>query len=291
MATRTLATAPLQRQRSSFSLALDGVYTLWYRDVLRFARDRTRIIGSFAQPLLFLFIFGSGLSSSMGRMTTGTAGSGGLTYVQFIFPGIIAMSVLFTAIFGAISVIWDREFGFMKEVLVAPIPRWSVVVGKALGGSTTAMAQGVLMLIFAPLIGVSLSLVTVIEIVPLMFITAFAMSSMGLLIAARMRSMEGFQLIMNFLMMPIFFLSGALFPVTNLPDWLAVLTRIDPVAYGVDAIRTVVLGSGPAAAVIRQQFGVTVAGYRMTPLLDAAVVLAFGAIMITFAVRGFRVQD
>lgn len=288
MATSTVAAerrAP--RTHNPLGAALNGVFTMWYRDMIRFSRDRSRIIASFAQPLLFLFIFGSGLSSSIGQLGGGGT-QGGVSYVQFIFPGIIAMAVLFTAIFSAVSVIWDREFGFLKEVLVAPMPRWAMALGKALGGSTTAMIQGILMLIFAPFVHVSLSVKSVAALIPLTFITAFALSSLGLLIAARMKSMEGFQLIMNFLMMPIFFLSGALFPTNNLPAWLAVFTRIDPATYGVDAIRQVTLTSGARSA---GAFSLTLFGQRMTPLLDAAVVLAFGAVMIALAVRSFNVQE
>ncbi|MDI3341317.1 MAG: ABC transporter permease [Sphaerobacter sp.] len=281
MTSRTVAVEHRSpRAPGRVTAALDGIVTLWYRDLLRFFRDRSRIVGSFAQPLLYLFIFGSGLSASMGRL-----GGAGLSYVQFIFPGIVSMTVLFTAIFSAVSIIWDREFGFLKEILVAPIPRWSLAVGKALGRSTTAMLQGVLMLSFAPLVGVSLAPRLVLALLPLIFLTAFALSSLGLLVAARMRSLEGFQLVMNFLMMPIFFLSGALFPLNNLPGWLTVFTRLDPAAYGVDAIRHVTLpGAGPA-------LGLTLFGHPMTPLTDALVVLAFGALMIALAVRAFQTQE
>src|SRR5438876_257387 len=204
---RLLPTAPA---------ALNGIYTMWLRDVLRFWRDRSRLAGSLAQPILFLLVFGAGLSPTMGLLARG---QGGVSYAQFVFPGIIIMAVLFTAIFSAISIVWDREFGFLKEVLVAPVPRWAVAVGKALGGSTTAMFQGTLMLIFAPFVGVELTPSTIAALFPVMFLTAFALSSLGLVVAARMKSMEGFQVIMNFVMMPMFFLSGALFPVTNLPGW------------------------------------------------------------------------
>ncbi|HUZ00301.1 MAG TPA: ABC transporter permease [Thermomicrobiaceae bacterium] len=291
--TSRVATTPSLRETtpSRLTTALMGIYTLWYRDLLRFARDRTRIIGSFAQPILFLFIFGSGLSSSMGQLGGAGAPGTGFSYVQFIFPGIIAMAVLFTAIFSGVSVIWDREFGFLKEVLVAPIPRWSMALGKALGGSTTAMIQGILMLIFAPFVHVSLTAGGVLALLPLVFITAFSLSSLGLLIASRLKSMEGFQLIMNFLMLPLFFLSGALFPLTNLPGWLTVLSRIDPVAYGADAIRRVTLNTSALPTAAANQLGLSVFGHAMTPWTDVAVVLAFGAVMLVFAVRGFNAQE
>src|SRR3954452_24684638 len=141
------------RAGGELTAALNGIYTMWYRDVLRYARDRSRILASLAQPVLFLIVFGLGLSPAIG-----TLGSGGdLNYVQFIFPGIITMAVLFTAIFSAVSIVWDREFGFLREVLVAPVPRWAVAVGKMLGGSTNSMVQGLLILLFAPLVGVPLT--------------------------------------------------------------------------------------------------------------------------------------
>ncbi len=292
MATRTSTAAPQTRtqysQKSQLRSALDGVATLWYRDIIRFARDRSRIVGSMAQPLLFLIIFGVGLSP-----TIGTLGSGGrrLKYGQFIFPGIITMSVLFTSIFSAVSVIWDREFGFLKEVLVAPVPRWSLVAGKALGGSTTAMFQGILILIFAPFVGVSLTPVIVLKLLVMMFCTAFALSALGLTIAGRMRSMEGFQMVMNFLMMPMFFLSGALFPLSKLPGWLAVLTRIDPVSYGVDAIRQTVLSTSASGEATAKALGLTLFGHTLNPWVDILIVVVFGAVMIGLAVSSFSKQE
>lgn len=273
--------------QSSLRSALDGVVTLWYRDIIRFARDRSRIVGSLAQPVLFLVVFGIGLSPAMGSLGS----SGGLDYGQFIFPGIVAMSVLFTSMFSAVSVIWDREFGFLKEVLVAPVPRWSLVAGKALGGTTTAMFQGVLILVLAPFVGVSLTPLSVIKLLIMMFCTAFSLSALGLLIAGRMKSMEGFQMIMNFLMMPMFFLSGALFPLSGLPGWLAILTRIDPVSYGVDAIRQALLGTDASTQAAAKSVGLTLFGNSLNPWVDILIVLAFGAVMIGFAVSAFSKQE
>ena len=282
--TRTLA-AP--GWGGGLSAALNGIYTMWYRDVLRYARDRSRIVGSLAQPVLFLIVFGLGLSPAIGSL----GGSGNINYVQFIFPGIITMAVLFTAIFSAISVVWDREFGFLREVLVAPVPRWAVAVGKMLGGSTVAMVQGLLILVFAPLVGVPLTPLTFLELVPAVFITACALSALGLVIAARMRSMEGFQVVMNFLLMPMFFLSGAVFPLGNLPAWLSVLTRIDPVSYGVDAIRQIVLQQAGASPAVLGQLGIDLFGQHTNVLADLAIVAAFAAIMIALAVHAFSVQE
>jgi ABC-2 type transport system permease protein len=282
--TRTLA-AP--RAGGELSAALNGIYTMWYRDVLRFLRDRTRIVGSLAQPVLFLVVFGLGLSPAIGSL----GGGGSLSYVQFIFPGIIAMAVLFTAIFSAISVVWDREFGFLREVLVAPVPRWAVVVGKMLGGSTNSRVQGLLILLFAPLVGVPLTPLMILELIPTVFVTACALSALGLVIAARMRSMEGFQVVMNFLLMPMFFLSGAVFPLGNLPGWLAVLTRIDPVSYGVDAIRQIVLHQAGVPAAVVGALGIDVFGHTTNVLADLGIVAGFAALMIAFAVRAFSIQE
>lgn len=270
--------------------SLNGIYSIWRRDVIRFLRDRSRLVGSLGQPLLFLVVFGSGLSSAMGRFAPGT-GLGSVNYVEFMFPGIIVMAVLFTAIMSAISVVWDREFGFLKEVLVAPVPRWAVAVGKALGGSTTALFQGIVILVFAPFVGASLTPLAVLELIPTMFLTAFAMSSVGLVIAARLKTMEGFQVIMNFLLMPMFFLSGALFPLGNLPGWLLVLTRIDPVSYGVDAIRRIILTDSGLPNDVVDQLGISVFGAPMTVEFDVLLLTAFAAIMLLLAMRAFEVQD
>src|SRR5437899_3359091 len=184
------------------SASLRAVYIIWYRDILRYWRDRWRLVASLAQPLLFLVVFGSGLSSSLG--SGGLFGArGGLSYIQFVFPGIIGMSILFTSIFGAMSIVWDREFGFLKEVLVAPIDRWAVAIGKALGGTTQAMIQGLILLVLAPFVGVKLSLLTVVELVPLAAVLAFGLASFGVAIASMMKSLQGFQVVMNFLMMPM----------------------------------------------------------------------------------------
>lgn len=274
---------------------LRAIYIIWYRDMLRFWRDRARLVASFAQPLLYLVVFGTGLSSALRGAGGGfgggaAAGAGSFSYVQFIYPGIIGMSVLFSAIFGAMSIVWDREFGFLKEVLVAPIDRSAVAVGKALGGATQAMTQGLVLLILAPFVGIRLSVGAVLVLIPLTFMLAFSLSSLGVAIASRMRSMQGFQMIMTFLMMPMFFLSGALFPLQGLPGWMNILTRLDPAAYGMDPLRRVVLSvTFPRAQV--DQFGLTLFG-RVAPIpVEVGILLAFGAVMLLLAIRNFRVRD
>ena len=280
------APAPIDTRAAS----LRAVYIIWYRDILRYWRDRWRLVASLAQPLLFLVVFGSGLSSSLG--SGGVFGSrGGLSYIQFVFPGIIGMSILFTSIFGAMSIVWDREFGFLKEVLVAPIDRWAVAIGKALGGTTQAMIQGLILLVLAPFVGVKLSLLTILEVVPLAFVLAFGLSAFGVMLASMMKSLQGFQVVMNFLMMPMFFLSGALFPLTNLPGWMTFVTRIDPASYGIDPLRRVILSNSglPSAAIDR--LGLTINGQVLPIPLEAGIMLAFGFILLGVAVVMFQRRD
>jgi ABC-2 type transport system permease protein len=202
------------------------------------------------------------------------------------------MAILFNAIFAAMSIVWDREFGFLREILVAPINRSAVAVGKALGGATQAMIQGTVMLAFAPLAGVHLSVLAIAEVLPLLFLLSFSLSAFGVALAARLRSMQGFQVVMNFLMMPMFFLSGSLFPLTGLPGWMTALTRIDPVAYGIAPVRSVLLaGTGMPQAVLDRIAGVSIAGRTVPLLADAGILLAFGAVMLGLGVWGFRRRD
>jgi ABC-2 type transport system permease protein len=283
------------RQRPSGTLwpTLRAIYIIWYRDILRFWRDRTRLAASFAQPLLYLLIFGTGLSSALsGAGGFGGAGAqAGFSYTQFIFPGIMGMSVLFSSMFAAVSIVWDREFGFLKEVLVAPIDRSAVAIGKALGGATQAMLQGLILLLLAPFVGVKLTVMSVVTIIPLVFVLAFALSAMGVAIASRMRSMQGFQMVMNFLVMPMFFLSGALFPLSGLPGWMTVLTRIDPAAYGIDPLRRVLLEGAGMPSQALDRLSLTIGGSPVPIIAEVGIMLAFGFVVLAIAVRNFRVRD
>jgi ABC-2 type transport system permease protein len=284
--TPTTPAWPATRPARARVSLLQAILVIWHRDVIRFWRDRARLLVSLAQPLLYLLVFGVGLSASLGG---GLGLPPGVTYLQYLYPGVLGMAVLFTAMFTAMSVVWDREFGFLRELLVAPIKRSAVAVGKALGGATQAMVQGLLLLVFAPLVGVKLSLVGVLRLVPLLFVLAFALTSLGVALAARMQSMQGFQAVMTFLVMPMFFLSGALFPLRNLPGWMTVLTRLDPVAYGMAPIRGAVLdGAGVPAAVLEGFTAITIGGYTLPAALDVAVLLAFGAVFLGMAMRVLR---
>jgi ABC-2 type transport system permease protein len=218
-----------------------GVYIIWLRDFKRFWRDRVRRVAAFVQPLVFLFILGTGLQAAFKVF-----GAGGKTkYVVFMYPGILGMTVLFTSVFSAMSILWDREFGFLKEVLVSPVPRSSVAVGKIFGGATTACLQGAILMVlafFPWFFGASFeTLGKVLLLIPIMILLSFGMTAVGVAIAARLKSFEAFPLLMNFFLMPLFFLSGAMFPLQGLPGWMTVLTKVNPLAYGVDMLRGILL--------------------------------------------------
>ncbi|TRZ49470.1 MAG: ABC transporter [Dehalococcoidia bacterium] len=259
---------------------LRGIYTIWYRDLLRFRRDKVRMVGSITFPLLFLVVFGSGLSGTMGMLAPG------VNFSKFIFPGIVGMTVLMTSFTAGVSVVWDREFGFLKEVLVAPISRVAVAAGKTLGGATIALIQGIVMLLFAPIFGVSLPPGIVLKLLPVMFLVASALSAMGILLASRIKSMEAHQVVMQFLMFPMIFLSGVFFPVGNLPSWMSVLVKINPATYGVDSIRQLVLGPQ-----LTTSFSLNVLGHTMSIVDDLMVVAAFGVVMAVLAMWSFNIQE
>ena len=212
----------------------DAIRMIWLRDLIRHFRDKVRLLGSITRPILWLLIMGTGLRAAFNVH--------GVSYAQFIFPGIIAMNLIFAAMISTISIIWDREFGFLREILVAPIPRSSIVLGKALSGSTVAFIEGLFVLAFAPLIKINIPLVNLFLLLPIMFLIAFVCTSMGIVIAARMTSFEGFGVISNFVIMPMFFLSGAMFPIDNLPHWISFIIRLNPLTYGVDLLRWNTLG-------------------------------------------------
>jgi len=288
---KALTAAPVRSQAVRWN-SLRAVYIIWYRDVLRYWRDRWRLGASLAQPLLFLIVFGTGLSSSLSGLGGGLGSrTGGFNYVQFMYPGIVSMAILFTSIFSSMSIVWDREFGFLKEVLVAPINRASVAIGKTLGGATQAMVQGVILLVLAPFVGVKLTPLVVVEIIPLAFVLGFSLSAMGVALASRLRSMQSFQAIMNFLMMPMFFLSGALFPLNGLPAWMTFLTRIDPASYGVDPLRRVVLSASDVPQRLVEQLGLTLFDRTLAIGVEEAILLAFGLFWLLVAIRNFQVRD
>ncbi len=214
------------------------IYILWLREIKRYLRSRSRIIGSLGQPVLFLLALGYGLGSVFQK-----AGEG--NYFQFLAPGIIGMSIIFTAIFSGIQMIWDRQFGFLKETLVAPVSRLNIIIGRTLGGATVATMQGILVFLIVLIPGFrpyNWALVPVA--ILFMLLVALLFAALGTAIASLLDDMQGFQLIMNFLVMPLFFLSGALFPLDGLPSVLAVLVKFDPLSYGIDAFRILLVNAG-----------------------------------------------
>lgn len=289
MSTITPSFAQTPSLNGTFQRNLRAVLLIWYRDLLRYARDWPRIITSLVQPLLYLFIFGSGLASSLDV----TGGSSHLDFRTFLFPGILSMTVMFTALFSAISIVWDREFGFLREVLVAPISRASVVVGKALGGSTIAIIPGLIMLLFAPLVGVSLNPGLVVQLLLEMLLLAFSLTALGILLASGMKSMQGFQMLIQFLLMPLFFLSGALFPLKNLPGWLAVLNRLDPVTYGVDPLRQAVLENLhlPPSVTSALGMGIELFGHSLSVAEELGIMAALGLLFLVWATHSFSKQE
>jgi len=213
------------------------VYYLWLREVKRYLRSRPQIIGSIAQPLLYLLVLGFGLGPVFAQ-------SGQGSYLQFIAPGVVGMAILFTSIFSGIGLLWDRQFGFLKETLVAPVPRLQIMLGRTLGGATIASIQGTLILIVCMIAGFRPHSIAAIP-VALMFmlLVGLVFAGLGTAIGSTLKDMQGFQLIMNFLVMPIFFLSGALFPLNNLPTALTLATRVDPLSYGIDGLRGALIGA------------------------------------------------
>lgn len=210
---------------------MQTIYILWLRQIKKYLRTRSRIVGSLGQPILFLVAFGFGFGSIYRR-------AGGGNYIQFLAPGIILMSVLFTAVFSGIDLIWDRQFGFLKETMVAPVSRLEIMLGKTLGGATVATIQGLIVFFLTLIIGFRPTSLTMLPLALLIvFVVAVLFTALGVAIASKLEDMQGFQLIMNFLVMPIFFLSGALFPLSGLPAVMELVTKIDPLTYGIDGVR------------------------------------------------------
>jgi ABC-2 type transport system permease protein len=266
---------------------LRAVRVVWQREMIRFTRDRLRIITSLIQPVLFLFVLGTGLST----ITAGSTHSVNLR--TFMYPGALSMAVLFTAMFSAASIVWDREFGFLREMLVAPVSRWSIVVGKCLGGATTASLQGVIILLLAGVVGVPYSPTMMLTVFGELLLLAFTLTAFGVMTAARITQFQAFMALNQMLLMPLFFLSGALFPLGNLPGWLQVLTRIDPLTYAVDPVRRAIfahLHASPAI-VARLNPGVTWGSYRVSTALELVIVAAMGAVMLGIGIWQFRSAD
>ena len=271
----------------SFASELRAIKIVWRRELIRFRSDRLRIVTSLVQPLLFLFVLGSGLQQ------LSSAGTHGVDLKTFIYPGIICIAVLFTAMFSAASIVWDREFGFLREMMVAPIRRSSIVIGKCLGGATVASFQGVVVICLAGLVHVPYNPVMIIEIFVLQVLLAFTITAFGVMIAVRIKQMQSFMGVMQMIITPMFFISGALFPAAGLAAWLTVLNRIDPLTYAVDPMRRIVfshLNISPAARHALDS-GVTWWGWHVPTLLEAGVIVILGVVMLGIAIWEFSATD
>ena len=217
------------------------IYIMWLRELKRYFRSKSRMIGSLGQPILFLLALGYGLGATFQK-----AGQG--TYINFLAPGVIGMTIIFTSIFSGIQVIWDRQFGFLKETMVAPVSRFNIMIGRTLGGATIATLQGIIVFFLALVPGFRpYNWALVVPLILVMLLVGTMFTALGTAIASQLEDMQGFQLIMNFLVMPLFFLSGALFPLTGLPSALLVITKVDPLSYGIDAFRILLAHSGTAS--------------------------------------------
>ncbi|QQR93068.1 MAG: ABC transporter permease [Candidatus Iainarchaeum archaeon] len=250
-------------------MEFSSIYTIWLREIKRFMKDKTRYLGGLINPIGYFVIMGFGLGGAFSDVVEGG------NYMQFILPGIIGMALLFTSIFSAISVIFERQFGFLKEMLVAPISRTSIVIGKVLGSATTAMLNGVVLLLIGIVFGIipaaQLNPVSILIALVFMLLIASSFVALGLALAAKMNSMEGFQFVMGFLVMPVFLLSGVFFPIANLPDFLQVLAYIDPLMYGIEGLRYALLGTS-----------------FISPFIALGALLIFNGLMIAVAARLFK---
>src|ERR687895_2315354 len=215
------------------------IYAIWLREFKVFIRERSRLVASTFTPLLWLFVIGSGMGSNGINSINAN-----VDYQQFLFPGIVCMSIIFSSIFYGSYIIWDRKFDFLKSVMVAPVSRGIIFTGKTFGGMSNSLVQAFILLIVGALIGIQFSAISLLQTVAIVLLLSFALTSLGLALGSYMHSLEGFQMIVSFVVLPLFFLSGALFPLDNLPEWLSILTMLDPATYAVDALRNTILEIG-----------------------------------------------
>jgi ABC-2 type transport system permease protein len=264
-----------------------AIKIVWFRELIRFKSDRMRIVTSLVQPLLFLFVLGSGLQQ------LSAASTDGVDLKTFIYPGILCIAVMFTAMFSAASIVWDREFGFLREMMVAPIRRSSIVIGKCIGGATVASLQGVILILLAGAVDVPYDPLLILGIFFLQLLLAFAITAFGVMVAARIKQMQAFMGVMQMIVMPMFFISGALYPVANLPTWLRVLNRLDPLTYAVDPMRRLVFSHLDVSAEAQRVLnpGVTWFGWRVPAGLEVLVILGLGLLMLGIAIWEFNASE
>ncbi len=262
---------------------LRAIKVVWQRELIRFSRDRLRIVTALIQPFLFLFVLGTGLSPLV------SASTHGVNFRTFIYPGVLCMAVMFTAMFSAASIVWDREFGFLREMMVAPVRRSSIVLGKCFGGATVAGFQGVIVIAIAGLVGRPVLARADPRAVRAAMLLAFAITAFGMMAAARITQMQSFMALMQMAIMPMFFISGAMFSVARLPQWLAVLNRIDPLTYAVDPMRRAIFAHIHISEEARHALapGVTWFGWHVPAIVEAGVIAVLGLIMLSIAIWEF----
>jgi ABC-2 type transport system permease protein len=279
--------APVQLSPAGPRHTARAVKVVWQREMIRWGRDRGRLVSGLAQPLLLLFVLGAGLSGLVRQ------GTGGVDFTTFLFPGIVATSTLFTAIFAGVSIVWDREFGFLREMLVAPVPRTAILLGKCLGGATVATLQACVLLALAGLVGVPYDLVMFAELIGLLFLTALTITAFGLAVSARIKRFQAVMPIVQLVLTPMMFLSGSMFPLSGLPGWLSVLTKVNPLTYAVEPMRHVVfdrLGLDPATRATLDP-GISWGGWTVPVWLSVLVVAALGLVLLGIAAAQFRRTD
>jgi ABC-2 type transport system permease protein len=260
---------------------------VWRRELIRFSQDKVRIVTALVQPLLYVFVLGTGLSS----LTRGT--TGGVDLRTFIYPGVLALSVLFTAMFSAASIVWDREFGFLREMLVAPVRRSAIIVGKCIGGATVATIQGLIVVAIAGLVHVPYSPVMIAALFVEMMVLGFCLTALGLVLAARVRQIQSMMGLMQMILMPLMFLSGSLYPLRDLPGWLNAAVKLNPITYAVHPIRQTVFDHVNAApeALARLNPPLTWWGWEVPVLVQLGVVAVTGVILLAIAVTEFNRAD
>ncbi len=280
------ALAPVRVAGNGPADDLRAILVVWKRELIRFLRNRLRILTSLAQPVLFLYILGTGLSPLISQTEH-------FNFRTFMFPGVLGMTILFTSIFSAMSIVWDREFGFLREMLVAPVHRWTLVLGKCLGGATVASIQGAIILALAGTVGVPYSPVMILTLLGEMMLTSFALTAFGVMLAARISQVESFQMVTQFFVLPMFFLSGAIFPLSDLPAWLAVLSKIDPLSYAVAPFRAAVFSQIQLPAPLARTLdpGMSWGSWVLPVWFEVAMIAVAALVMLAAAMRQFAKTD
>jgi ABC-2 type transport system permease protein len=280
------AFAPVRIAGNGIGDDLRAVRIVWRRELIRFSRNRLRIATSLAQPILFLFVLGTGLSPLISETSH-------FNYRTFIFPGVLGMTILFTSIFSAMSIVWDREFGFLREMLVAPVHRWTLVLGKCLGGASVASIQGAIILALAGAVGVPYNPIMLVTLLAEMALASLALTAFGVMLAARISQVESFQMVTQFFVLPMFFLSGAIFPISKLPVWLGVLSKLDPLSYASDPFRMAVFSQVHLPASLQQTLdpGITWGGWQLPVWFELGMVAVAAVAMLAVAIRQFSKTD